>query len=329
MTIQRRQLVLLGAAAGLPVLSRAQATMPIEQPKFFYGFPAGSAGDICARRVAERIGGSPYAKNAAVVENKPGAGGRLALDALKTSAPDGSSLTMAQASALTIYPHIYRKLSYDAFADFMPISTSSVMQHGLAVGPMVPESVKSVRDFVAWAKANPDKANFGSPGAGSTPHFIGALLALNTGVDMKHVPYRGSVPGVTDVVAGQIAAMVTPAGDFLQNHRAGKLRLLATSGKTRLPFATDVPTFAEQGQPELTMEEWFGFYAPARTPPAVIAAANAAINKALADRAVIDGLGVVGLIAQGSTPEEQLRSQRAEFERWEPLVKRIGFTADS
>jgi tripartite-type tricarboxylate transporter receptor subunit TctC len=329
MTIQRRQLVLLGAAAGLPVLSRAQATMPIEQPKFFYGFPAGSAGDICARRVAERIGGSPYAKNAAVVENKPGAGGRLALDALKTSAPDGSALTMAQASALTIYPHIYRKLSYDPFADFMPISTSSVMQHGLAVGPMVPESVKSVRDFVAWAKANPDKANFGSPGAGSTPHFIGALLALNTGVDMKHVPYRGSVPGVTDVVAGQIAAMVTPAGDFLQNHRAGKLRLLATSGKTRLPFATDVPTFAEQGQPELTMEEWFGFYAPARTPPAVIAAANAAINKALADRAVIDGLGVVGLIAQGSTPEEQLRSQRAEFERWEPLVKRIGFTADS
>jgi tripartite-type tricarboxylate transporter receptor subunit TctC len=316
MTIQRRQLMLLGAAAALPAVSRAQATLPIEQPKFFYGFPAGSAGDICARRVAERIGGSPYAKNAAVVENKPGAGGRIALDALKTSAPDGSALTMAQASALTIYPHIYRKLSYDPFADFMPISTSSVMQHGLAVGPMVPESVKSVRDFVAWAKANPDKANFGSPGAGSTPHFIGALLALNTGVDMKHVPYRGSVPGVTDVVAGQIAAMVTPAGDFLQNHRAGKLRLLATSGKTRLPFATDVPTFAEQGQPELTMEEWFGFYAPARTPPAVIAAANAAINKALADRAVIDGLGVVGLIAQGSTPEEQLRSQRAEFERW-------------
>jgi len=329
MTIQRRQLMLLGAAAALPTLARAQATLPIEQPKFFYGFPAGSAGDICARRVAERIGGTPYAKNAAVVENKPGAGGRLALDALKTSAPDGSALTMAQASALSIYPHIYRKLSYDPFTDFMPISTSSVMQHGLAVGPMVPESVKSVRDFVAWAKANPDKANFGSPGAGSTPHFIGALLALNANVDMKHVPYRGSVPGVTDVVAGQIAAMVTPAGDFLQNHRAGKLRLLATTGKTRLPFATDVPTFAEQGQPELTVEEWFGFYAPARTPPAVIAAANAAINRALADRAVIDGLGVVGLIAQGSTPEEQLRSQRAEYERWEPLVKRIGFTADS
>jgi tripartite-type tricarboxylate transporter receptor subunit TctC len=203
------------------------------------------------------------------------------------------------------------------------------MQHGLAVGPMVPESVKSVRDFLAWAKANPDKANFGSPGAGSTPHFIGALLGLNGGVDLKHVPYRGSVPGVTDVLAGQIASMVTPAGDFLQHHRAGKLRLLATSGRTRLPFAPDVPTFAEQGQPELVAEEWFGFYAPARTPASVVAAANAAITKALADRAVIDGLAVVGLIAQGSTPDEQLRSQRAEFERWAPLVKRIGFTADS
>jgi tripartite-type tricarboxylate transporter receptor subunit TctC len=329
MTIQRRQLMLLGAAAALPAVTRAQATLPIEQPKFFYGFPAGSAGDICARRVAERVGGTPYAKNAAVVENKPGAGGRLALDALKTSPPDGSALTMAQASALTIYPHIYTKLSYDPFADFVTVAISSVMQHGLAVGPMVPESVKSVRDFLAWAKANPDKANFGSPGAGSTPHFIGALLGLNGGVDLKHVPYRGSVPGVTDVLAGQIASMVTPAGDFLQHHRAGKLRLLATSGRTRLPFAPDVPTFAEQGQPELVAEEWFGFYAPARTPASVVAAANAAITKALADRAVIDGLAAVGLIAQGSTPDEQLRSQRAEFERWAPLVKRIGFTADS
>lgn len=330
MTIQRRHLMLLGAASALPPLARAQATpLPIEQPKFFYGFPAGSAGDICARRVAERIAGSPYAKNAAVVENKTGAGGRIALDALKTSPADGSALTMAQASALTIYPHIYRKLSYDPFADFVPVSTSSVMQHGLAVGPQVPDTVKTVKDFLAWAKANPDKANFGSPAAGSTPHFIGALLGLTANVELKHVPYRGSVPGITDVIAGQIAAMVTPAGDFLQNHRAGKLRLLATSGRARLPFATDVPTFAEEGFGDLTAEEWFGFYAPARTPAAVVAAANAAINRALADRALIDGLATVGLITQGSTPDEQARSQRAEFERWAPLVKRIGFTADS
>jgi tripartite-type tricarboxylate transporter receptor subunit TctC len=137
------------------------------------------------------------------------------------------------------------------------------------------------------------------------------------------------VPGITDVVGGQVAGMFTPGGDFLANHRAGKLRILAFSGRTRLPFAQDVATFAEQGFGELTTEEWFGFHAPARTPMNVVQAANAAINTALRDRSVIDGIGVVGLIAQGSTIDEMARSQRAELERWGPLVKRIGFTADS
>lgn len=137
------------------------------------------------------------------------------------------------------------------------------------------------------------------------------------------------MPGVTDVVGGQIASMVTPSGDFIANHRAGKLRILATSGSQRSPFIPEVPTFAEQGFPEFTVEEWFGFYAPARTPAGVVAAANAAINNALKDKAVIDGLGVVGLIAQGSTAEEMARSQKAEFDRWGPLVKKVGFTAES
>jgi len=194
---------------------------------------------------------------------------------------------------------------------------------------MVPDSVKDVKGFIAWAKANPDKANYGSPAAGSTPHFLGALLGLSQNVDLKHIPYRGSVPGLVDVMGGQIACMFCPAGDPLPNHRAGKLRLLATSGKTRLPFAQDVLTFAEQGFGELTTEEWFGFYAPARTPAAVLSNANAAINAALKDKGLVDGLAVVGLLAQGSTPDEMARSQRAEFERWGPLVKRIGFTADS
>jgi tripartite-type tricarboxylate transporter receptor subunit TctC len=279
--------------------------------------------------VADKVGGSAYARNAAIVENKAGAGGRIALETLKTSPNDGSVLALSPFSATSIYPHVYRKLSYDPVADFMPVSIAAIMHHGLAVGPVVPASVVDVRGYVAWAKANPDKANYGSPAAGSTPHFLGALLGLNQNVDLKHVPYRGSVPGIADVIGGQVASMFTPAGDFLTNHRAGKLRLLATSGRARLPFAPDVPTFAEQGFGELTTEEWFGFYAPARTPSNVVVAANAAINQALRDRSVIDGLAVVGLLAQGSTPEEMARSQRAELERWAPLVKRIGFTADS
>lgn len=317
----------LGAAAALPGFAQAQA-LPIDQVKIFFGFPAGSAGDITARRVAEKLAGSAYTRNAAVVENKPGAGGRLALDALKGTAPDGASLVMTPFSMLAIYPHVYKKLSYER-SDFVPVSMSAIMHHGLAVGPMVPASVKNVREFLAWCKANPTPANYGSPGAGSTPHFIGALLGLNTNTDLKHVPYRGSVPGVTDVVGGQIAAMVTPSGDFLQNHRAGKLRLIATSGATRNPYSPDVATFAEQGFPELTAEEWFAFFALAKTPPAVVAAASTAINAALRDPSVVEGLGVVGLIARGSTPEALGASLQTEFDRWGPLVKRIGFTADS
>ncbi|MDH4418289.1 MAG: Bug family tripartite tricarboxylate transporter substrate binding protein [Acidovorax sp.] len=320
----------LGSAAVLTALSplAAQAQV-LEQIKILYGFPAGSAGDSVARRVGEKLAGSPYTRNAAVVENKPGAGGRIALESLKGAPADGTVLTLSPFSCTSIYPHIYNKLSYDPVKDFVPVSIAAVMHHGLAVGPLVPASVKTVKDFLAWAKANPGQANYGSPAAGSTPHFIGALLGLNNGVELKHVPYRGSIPGVTDVVGGQIASMVTPSGDFIANHKAGKLRLIATSGMARSPFSPEVATFAEQGFPELTTEEWFGFYAPARTPPAVVAAANAAINVAIKEKAVIDSLAVVGLIAKGSTPGEMQISQQAEFERWGPLVKKVGFTAES
>ena len=328
---QRRQLIQAAFGSSLLAALGAQTARAaaLEQARILYGFPAGSAGDIVARRVAERLAGSAYTRNAPLVENKPGAGGRISLDTLKAAAPDGTTLALSPFSCTSIYPHVYSKLTYDPVRDFVPVSIAAVMHHGLAVGPLVPASVKTVKEFIEWARANPKGANYGSPAAGSTPHFIGALLGINNGVELKHVPYRGSVPGVTDVVGGQVASMVTPSGDFIANHKAGKLRILATSGNKRSPFTPDVATFAEQGFPEFIVEEWFGFYAPARTPAPVVAAANAAINAALADKGVIDGLGVVGLIAQGSTAEAMARSQKAEFERWGPLVKKVGFTGDS
>lgn len=330
MTTTRRQFVqAFGSAAALGALYPLSASaQPVEQVKIFYGFPAGSSGDSVARRVGEKLAGTAYTKNAGVVENKPGAGGRIALESLKASPADGSVLALAQVSALANYPHIYSKMNYTD-KDFAPVSIGAIMHHGLAVGPMVPASVKTVKDFLAWAKANPKDASYGSPGAGSTPHFLGALLGINSGVELRHVPYRGSVPGVTDVVGGQIAAMVTPHGDFIANAKAGKLRILATSGPKRSPYMPDVPTFAEAGFPELTTEEWFGFYAPAATPKPVIAAANAAINAALKEKSVIDSLAIVGLIPHGSTPEEMARWQKAEYDTWGPLIRKIGFTAES
>ncbi|MGQ3002611.1 MAG: Bug family tripartite tricarboxylate transporter substrate binding protein [Hydrogenophaga sp.] len=286
----------------------------------------GSTNDVLARLIGpelQKAFGQPF-----VVENKPGAGGRIALDSLKSAPADGSVLALSQASALSTYPYIYSKLSY-GLADFAPVSIGAVMTHGLAVGPMVPASVKTLKDYVAWAKANPGQASYGSPGAGSTPHFLGALLGLNSGADLRHVPYRGSLPAVNDVVGGQIASSLTPSGDYLPFVKANKLRVLATSGAQRAAYLPEVPTFAEQGFPELVADEWFGFFAPAKTPAPVIAAASGAIQAALKDKAVADGLLSVGLIAQGSTPEEMRRSLQSEYERWGPLVKKIGFTAES
>ena len=319
----------LASSALAPWAAFAQNTLPVEQVKIVCGFPVGGTADTTSRRVGDKLAGSTYSRNAAMVENKTGAGGRIAIEAVKNANPDGSTLLLSAYSMLLIYPHIYKTLSYDTFKDFAPVSIASVLSHGLAVGPMVPASVKNVKDFLAWCKANPDRANYGSPAAGSTPHFLGALLSLESGVAMQHVAYRGSVPGVTDVIAGQISAMFTPHGDFLANHRAGKLRILATSGKQRSLFVPDIPTFAEQGFSGLTVEEWFGFFAPAKTPANVIATANAAINSALKDKGVVDSLALQGLSPLGSSPDEMAKEMRRLYEQWGPIVKRIGFTAES
>ncbi|MEY4693946.1 MAG: hypothetical protein RLZZ95_395 [Pseudomonadota bacterium] len=320
----------VAASALAPWSALAQNTgLPIEQVKIVNGFPAGGTADATSRRVGDKLAGSPYSKNAAVVENKTGAAGRIAIDTIKNGPADGSNLLLTPYSMMAVYPHIYKSLSYDPFKDFAPVCMASSMSHGLAVGPMVPATVKTVKDFVAWAKANPKDANYGSPAAGSTPHFLGALLSLDTGVAMQHIPYRGSVPGVTDMIGGQLAAMFTPHGDFLANHRAGKIRILATSGKKRSPFVPEVPTFAEQGFANLTAEEWFGFFAPAKTPAAVVAAANAAINNAIKDKALIDSWATQGLVPLGGTPDDMAKDLKRQFDFWGPIVKRIGFSAES
>lgn len=327
----RRQFIQTTAGATFLGALGAQSTwaQALEQVKIINGFPAGGTADATSRRVGERMAGTAYTKNAVVVENKPGAGGRIACETVKNAAPDGATLLLTPYSCTAIYPHIYDKLSYDPVKNLVPVSIAAVMHHGLAVGPLVPASVKTVSDYIAWAKANPGDASYGSPAAGSTPHFLGALLGLNTQTDLKHIPYRGSVPGVADVIGGQLASMFTPSGDFLANHRAGKIRMIATSGAKRSPFSPEVPTFAEQGFGYLTTEEWFGFYAPARTPTHIVTAANAAINAAIKDKSVIDSLATFGLVTQGSTPAEMAKSQRDETLRWGPLVRQVGFTAQS
>ena len=328
----RRQFIQVSAATavlgGFALPSFAQA-LPIEQVKIINGFPVGGSADTTSRRVGEKLGPSAYTKNPAVVENKTGAAARIAIDAVKAAAPDGATLLLTPYSMMAIYPHIYKQLSYDPFTDLMPVCMASSLVHGLAVGPMVPATVKTVKDYLAWAKANPKDASYGSPAAGSTPHFLGALLGLNNGVDLKHIPYRGSTPGVVDLLGGQLASMFAPHGDFLANHKAGKLRILATSGKQRSAFVPEIPTFIESGFPDLMVEEWFGFYVPAKTPTSIIAAANTAINAALKEKSVIDSLAIQGMLPVGGTAAQMAADQKIQFDYWGPIVKKVGFTAEA
>lgn len=333
MTIHTRR-QLLGAAAAGTALGAIGLTRPAwaqQQPhelvKIVTGFPPGGTSDTLCRRLAEALRG-PYAK-ATTVENKPGAGGQLALELMKIAPSDGTTILQTPASMLMIYPYVYKKLNYNPFEDVTALSLAATFGFGLAVGPMVPDSVKNVPDFIKWCKANPSQANYASPGAGSVPHFLGALLGMASGTDLKHVPFRGSQPAILDLIGGQIAAVSAPEGEFFQHVKAGKIRLLATSGPTRSKFAPDTPTYTEQGYPTVVAREWFGLFLPGKPTADVLQRANAAVRLALATPPVVDGLAVMGLIAESSTPAELAATLKADYERWGPIVKQIGFTADA
>ncbi|HEX6706948.1 MAG TPA: Bug family tripartite tricarboxylate transporter substrate binding protein [Albitalea sp.] len=326
MMLNRRQFVAASAATGFgwPLLASAQA---IDSAKILCGFPAGGTTDAVSRRVAEKLQSSGYAK-VALVDNKAGAGGRIAVEELKRSPADGSVLLLTPAAMITLYPHIYTKLAY-RIEDVTPVSTACRIVFGFGVGPGVPESVKNIKDYLAWAKAHPEGAMYGSPGAGSPPHFIGALLSKESGVDLRHVPYRGSAPGIQDLLGGQVGAMSSPIGDYLPHLKGGKLRLLATSGATRSRFTPDVQTYAEQGFKSLTMSEWYGFFMPGKASPETVQRAAAAIRAAVASPDVVEAFAGLGFEAGANTPAEMAKAVREENIAWGPIVKQVGFTPEN
>lgn len=318
-----------GAAAMMAALGASRASaQALDVVKIVTGFSPGGTSDTLCRRVAEGLKGGSFAR-AALVENKAGAGGQIAIQAMKGAPTDGSVILQTPASMLMIYPHIYKKLAYDPFVDVTAITMACIFDFAWAVGPAVPASVKSVPDFLAWCKANPAMANFGSPAAGSVPHFIGVLLGQSAGIELKHVAYRGTQPAIQDLVAGQVQAVSGPVGEFLQQAAAGKIRILGVSGKERSRFEPNVPTYIEQGLKDMYFSEWFGFFAPGGTSAPVIMNANIALRAALAQKDVVDGLAVMGLEARSSTPEALAERLKADHDNWGPIVKRIGFTADS
>ncbi len=327
--MQRRQFVLTSfAAAGLSLAgANAPAQGLPDTARIFAGFAPGGTVDVTARRVADKLRDA-YAKSV-VVENRTGAGGQIALSALKASAADGLTLLVTPMSMLGIYPHTYKKLPYDPVVDFQPVSQAVRFDFGFAVGPMVPGSVKTLAEFLAWCKANPKEANFGSPAAGSVPHFVAELFGRAGGVDLKHIPYRGTQPAIADLIGGQVASVSGPVGEFLQHLPTGKVRLLATSGAARSKFAPGVATYAEQGYKDIVFDEWFGFFMPAKVPADALNRAATALRTALSAPEVVEALAQMGLEARPSTPAELAALLKKDTDRWAPLIKTIGFSADS
>ena len=294
-----RVALLAVVAATAPFAATAQDR--IDKPvKILVGFAPGGTADIIARVVAEKMSasiGPPV-----IVENRPGAIGRIVADAVKAAAPDGTTIMVMPIGPMAVVPHVYKDITYDPIKDFTPIALGATFQFAIAAGPA--SGAKNWNEFAAWAKANPTKAGYATSGAGSLPHFFGVLLGRGIGVEMVHVPYKGSAAYLNDLVGGQVPAAIDAIADLTELHRAGKVKVLASSGATRSTALPDVPTFNELGVKGVEAMGWFGFFAPAKTPKPIVDALNAAINKALQSPDVAEKLSKLGMDPATGTPEQ-------------------------
>jgi tripartite-type tricarboxylate transporter receptor subunit TctC len=321
----RRQVLLsgLGAAAALAA-PRAFAQVTTKQVKVVVGFPAGGGTDIIARVLADRLRGlySPTV----IVENKPGAAARLSVEYVKNSDPDGTTLLVTPDFPLTVYPYSFKSLSYDPLRDLTAIApiTKSVLTFN--IGPAVPASVTTLAEFVAWCKANPGKAAFGTTSAGGTPHFVGVMLANAAGVPLQAVHYRGGAPALQDLLGGHIAAAVNPISEAIPLAAQGQLRILAVSGSQRSKFLPDVPTIKEAGY-DVVVDSWIGVFGAAGMPAGLVAAASKAIEAATKSPEYAEALAKFGNEPTFEPPDAFAARFKADVAKWGPVVKASGFEA--
>jgi len=325
--MQRRDLLVRGAALAALGLAGSSRAQPLSGNAFIIsGFPPGGLGDYVARPLAEKLRGK-YATSV-VVEAKTGAGGRIAVEYVKRAAPDGLTILQIPSSPMTLYPNTYKKLNYDPLADFVPVTSTVNYAFVLTAGPGLPAEVKTVADYLKWAKANPAQANYGVPAAGSALHFVGMMLQKAGGTELTAVAYRGGAPLLNDVLGGQIPVSISVLGEVMPHIRAGKLRGLAVSSAQRSPFLPEVPTFVEQGYADIVVQEWLGWFVPARTPAETVQRLNAQVREGLQSPEFIEALAKSGLQPVHQSPEEFARIVRADQQRWAPIVKAANFTAE-
>ena len=320
--MKRRQFATLAAtsaaALAAPALLAQERTM-----KILVGFPPGGSVDVIARLLAEKMRGS-LGQNV-IVDNKPGAGGRVALVELKRAAPDGQTLVLSPSGAVVLQPWFIQNLGYDPVKDFTAIARVTTFDFAITAGPGAPAG--DLKAVLAWLKANPGKANYATSGAGTIPHFAGQLLAQATGVPLTHVAYRGGAPAAIDLVGGQIPLMVDTASETLEHHKAGRVRILAVTGEQRSKALPDVPTLKEAGF-NLAADAFFGLYGPAGMAADVVARIDKAVADALRAPEIQEKVYGFGLVPSHAGSADLTATQAAHPKRWEAPVKASGFKAD-
>lgn len=308
----------LGAAGlslgSLTPWARAQTT----PTRIMVGFAAGGSADTAARLLAQRLGVA--LNHPVIVENRTGASGRLAVEATKTARPDGNTLMFVPHGPMTLFPYIYKSLRFDPSNDFTPIGRVCTFDFALSTGPATP--AKTVAEYVTWARVKANNASFGSPGAGTVPHFIGEGFAQRAGLALTHVPYRGAAPSIMDLIAGTVSLVVSPLADAIEYHKAGKIRVLATAGEQRTDMLAAIPTLKESGI-DLAVDGWYGLYGPAGMTPELTQSLNKALVAATGQ--MREQLFKNALRAAPTSPEQLAQLQRKESALWASLVKASGF----
>ena len=315
--------VVLGAGllGGTSALAQAYPTKPVT---IIVPFAAGGTTDILARIIGQAL--TAELGQSVVVDNRAGAGGNIGGQAAAKAAPDGHTLFMGTVGTHAINASLYKKMPFDPVKDFAPLTRVANVPNLLVANPAQP--YKSVKDLIAYAKANPGKVNFGSSGNGSSIHLSGELFKSLAKVDMQHVPYKGSAPAVTDLLGNQIAIMFDNMPSAIQHVRSGSLVPLAVTTAKRSPELPNVPTIAEAGVPGYEATSWFGMFAPAGTPAPVLAKLNAAIVKVLAQPDVKKKINEQGAEVYSETPEQFAAFIQAESVKWGKVVKESGASLD-
>lgn len=315
----RLLLALLVGCFAWPALAQGSETTA----RLLVGFPPGGSADTIARLLAERL--RDELKRPVIVENRPGAGGRVLATALKTLPADGSAMMLAPDALVTTNPFVFRKLGYDP-AELVPVSLVAEFPFAFATG--AEGGAKSFPEYVKWARDHRAAANFGSPAAGSPLHFVGQMVGRDIGIELLHVPYQGGAPLLAALVGGQVSAGVNTLTDMLEMHKSGRIRILAIAGARRSALVPEVPTFAELGYQQVIVRGFFAVYAPAGTPAAAIAAWNAALQRVLAQPELRERLAALAFDVRGSTPAELDEMARRDAAVWGPVIKPSGFTVD-